>query len=594
MFVLSVGYFTWKYSETAILSLGEQLGKQTSLIAQEQIKALLKEPYQSSRLIKQALRNNLIQKGERDKLEVYIRNIVLDNKYIDNLGFGFSDGSYISYGHSVDRRNLIKNISTTSAQRMFYSYKVELDSDGSESKQEVSRFPNYDARVRPWFSEALSNKRAVWSSIFNGYATKELGITLSEPVYNRSGKFLGVVGSDVILPHLNEKLHAIKLTPNSLVYIVDNKDNLIAYNSESSNISNKLYKVKDSHRELIKQSYGVIKEQDSRAPKFGLYTLQTGNLSARYFVYFMPRAYVEGLNWHVAVVIPENDFFAQINTIKRSIVWVWILSLVLSLSLGLLMALFIIRSINQLRYHVNHIQELDDFSLKSHKIREFYFLAKDFFIMSQRLKKALKRVKRSNKMLEEQVLERTKELNKANNRLLQLSNTDSLTKIPNRRHFEQSLLDDFAQLQLKEIECLSILMCDVDHFKQYNDTYGHQSGDECLKVVAGVIKKSVRKSDTAARYGGEEFVVILPGASSLIAQKIANKIIERLAEKAIAHCSSKAAPYVSLSIGISTVLCEQNLSMQELLQRADQALYAAKSKGRNQSLVYTDEIESLI
>lgn len=590
-FALGAGYFTWTYSEDAILSLGEQLSKQSLLIAQDEMRDLLDRPYEMNLVVKEALKNKLIKKNEKSKLHNYIKSIVVDNNDIDTLGFGFADGSYISYGHSTDG-NLIKNSSSVDGERIFYSYKMSKDSKGNDVKQEVHRRSNYDARMRPWFSEALAIKKPVWSSVFSMYSTGFLGITLSEAVFDTSGDFLGVVGSDVVFNFLNQKLHNIKLTPNSLIYIVDGDDNLIAYNSDDSKIPSTLYKVDKSGNELIKTSYALVKQLGKDELQFTFEDLTLANQSGRYFIHFMPRVYSKSLNWHLAVVIPENDFFEKINKIKSSIFWIWVVSLLVSLFFGLWAAVFIVKSINRLRNKVTHIEDIDDIDLESHRIQELHGLARTFFIMSERLKKALKEVKQSNLALEEKVQARTKELHTANDKLLKLSNTDSLTQIPNRRYFEQSLLDRFSELKQGEIEVLSLLVCDVDHFKQYNDTYGHQAGDECLKEVAGVMKSSVRKSDTAARYGGEEFAVILPDASSHIAKKVADKIIEDLVAKKIPHSNSSVSSYVSLSIGIATTTLKQGLTTDELIKGADQALYMAKSQGRNQSQVYVHEANS--
>lgn len=589
-FALGAGYFTWTYSEDAILSLGEQLSKQSLLIVQDEMRDLLDRPYEMNLVVKEALKNKLIKKNEKSKLHNYIKSIVVDNRDIDTLGFGFFDGSYISYGHSTEG-DLIKNSSRVDGNRIFYSYKVRSDSRGNEVEQEVHRRPNYDARSRPWFSEALAIQKPVWSSVFSMFSTGFLGITLSEAVFDKSGDFLGVVGSDVVFNFLNQRLHKIKLTPNSLIYIVDSDDNLIAYNSDNSKIPNALYKVNKSEDELIKKSYAFVKPQNKGDFQFTFEELTIAKQSQRYFIHFMPYVYSKDLNWHLAVVIPENDFFAKINKIKSSIFWIWVVSLLVSLFFGLWAAVFIVKSINRLRHKVTHIEDIDDIDLESHKIQELYGLARTFFIMSERLKKALKEVKQSNLILEEKVQARTKELHSANDKLLELSNTDSLTQIPNRRYFEQSLLNHFSELEGGRIEALSLLIGDVDHFKQYNDTYGHQAGDECLKVVAAVMKSSVRKSDTAARYGGEEFAVILPDASSDIAKNVAKNIIEKLAAKKIPHSSSSASSQVSLSIGIATATLQQDLTTDELIRRADQALYRAKSEGRNQSQAYVDKAD---
>lgn len=147
--------------------------------------------------------------------------------------------------------------------------------------------------------------------------------------------------------------------------------------------------------------------------------------------------------------------------------------------------------------------------------------------------------------------------------------TDSLTTLFNRRYYDKFIKDQITKSKIQGIKC-SVILTDVDHFKQYNDTYGHPAGDRALKTVAKVMKESVRKSDMPARYGGEEFVIVLPSTSKTIALRIAEKI---RAEISLSHVTT-------VSLGVATYP-EDGITPKELLQKADQALYTAKKKGRN-------------
>ena len=158
---------------------------------------------------------------------------------------------------------------------------------------------------------------------------------------------------------------------------------------------------------------------------------------------------------------------------------------------------------------------------------------------------------------------------------------DSLTQIPNRRFFEEFLAKQWLNSQ-KTQESLCIILCDVDFFKKYNDTYGHQAGDLCLKKVAKVISKAVRSQDLAARYGGEEFVVVLPNATTEIATMVAQRICDRLRELQIPHSSSQVSEFVSISCGIASTSGSSPVSSSEyLVAFADNALYLAKEQGRD-------------
>lgn len=165
-----------------------------------------------------------------------------------------------------------------------------------------------------------------------------------------------------------------------------------------------------------------------------------------------------------------------------------------------------------------------------------------------------------------------------------LAFTDGLTQIANRRFFDRYLTQQWWQ-NTKYHKDLSLILCDVDFFKVYNDTYGHQAGDECLKKVGEAIKKGVRPNDLPARYGGEEFVVVLPNTDSQTAMLVAHNISFKLKEMAIPHINSQVSSHVSISCGISSIKMNNLVSPEELIAAADRALYQAKEQGRDRAFV---------
>ncbi len=188
-------------------------------------------------------------------------------------------------------------------------------------------------------------------------------------------------------------------------------------------------------------------------------------------------------------------------------------------------------------------------------------------------------------MAMERIARMKKALDAANARLEKLSAMDPLTKISNRRDLEQNLLKEWKRNKREEAE-LSALMLDIDYFKPYNDNYGHQQGDECLKQVAKLLSKQLNRShDLVARYGGEEFVIILPKTAIDGAITIADNILKMLAQKALPHEYSGVASHITMSIGISSTKAGAETPT-ALLKQADQALYQAKEQGRNRSQVY--------
>jgi diguanylate cyclase (GGDEF)-like protein len=176
----------------------------------------------------------------------------------------------------------------------------------------------------------------------------------------------------------------------------------------------------------------------------------------------------------------------------------------------------------------------------------------------------------------------TRKLDDANQELTRLSSLDGLTGISNRRQFDETLLREWRRLG-RQGRPLSMLLCDVDYFKQFNDGYGHQVGDECLKAVARTLKDTLRRpADLVARYGGEEFAVILPDTEITGALQVAEAMRSAVEGLSITHSYSKGGNVVTISIGVaSTTPSRTGSDSSVLLKRADDALYQAKQAGRN-------------
>ncbi|CZF77745.1 Phytochrome-like protein cph2 [Grimontia celer] len=207
--------------------------------------------------------------------------------------------------------------------------------------------------------------------------------------------------------------------------------------------------------------------------------------------------------------------------------------------------------------------------------------------MSQHLiqRRAQDDLKALNLSLEHRVAERTAQLEEANKRLNQISREDSLTQVPNRRMLDERLEEEWRRA-LRYQTPLSILIVDIDHFKQYNDKYGHALGDQCLTQVAEALSQVERRAGALlARFGGEEFVFLLPGSNRENAISVANRALEAVRKLEIPHGDSPVAPIVTISAGGKTTIPEKPNNQQQLFIDADVALYEAKNAGKNQAFV---------
>jgi two-component system, chemotaxis family, response regulator WspR len=174
-----------------------------------------------------------------------------------------------------------------------------------------------------------------------------------------------------------------------------------------------------------------------------------------------------------------------------------------------------------------------------------------------------------------------RKLTEINLQLQQIASLDGLTGIPNRRCFDERLEEEWKRA-IREQAWLTLVMLDIDHFKQYNDLYGHLAGDECLKSVASAIAGNMlRPADTAARYGGEEFILVLPGTNLEGGEFVAEKVRSAIEELCIPHEASATGKFITISLGLATTVPGRGSDALELLAETDAALYAAKEAGRN-------------
>jgi diguanylate cyclase (GGDEF)-like protein len=242
-----------------------------------------------------------------------------------------------------------------------------------------------------------------------------------------------------------------------------------------------------------------------------------------------------------------------------------------------------------------------DFSpqVRAPRILELSTLADSFTQMSQEIQESRQQLEDYSRSLEQKVSDRTQALQQevqfrteaevalqsANEELQRLAYLDGLTQIANRRKFDERLSQEWRRLKRDQLP-LSLILCDVDYFKQYNDSYGHQVGDDCLYKVAYVLAIAARRPpDLAARYGGEEFAVLLPNTSLEGAVEVAKKIQVQIKALQLPHQRSGVSQYVTVSFGVASMIPAETKTPEQFLAQVDRALYQAKVEGRDRIAV---------
>lgn len=225
--------------------------------------------------------------------------------------------------------------------------------------------------------------------------------------------------------------------------------------------------------------------------------------------------------------------------------------------------------------------QLGEFIKRKYAEQELQEAEASIRILYEQEKRQSEELSQKNLELEQAKLE----LESANRELQRLVSVDGLTQIANRRCFDKTLESEWRRMARYK-QPLSLILCDIDFFKLYNDTYGHQGGDECLKAVAEILARNARRGgDLAARYGGEEFAVILPRTDARGALRVAELIHSDLKARAIPHAGSKVSKFVTISMGVAIAVSDPKLSIEGLIGDADRALYRAKLEGRDR-IVY--------
>jgi diguanylate cyclase (GGDEF)-like protein len=266
----------------------------------------------------------------------------------------------------------------------------------------------------------------------------------------------------------------------------------------------------------------------------------------------------------LALQLPPRDFDTEL--LWTPLIVAFIVSLIGYAGILVLVRQLLIDPIQTIGAHLRRVQENGDYSLRLDSER-----GNELGDVSRNIDTLVEHVQLQREQLQQQAAE-----------MQALSYLDGLTGLANRRRFDQALVDNWALAQRARTP-LALLMCDVDYFKSYNDHCGHQRGDEVLRCVADIIRRTVaRHSDIAARYGGEEFAILLPDTGEDSAARIAERLLEDLRGAAIRHDHSPISGQLTLSIGVASLVPDASRSQRDLVRCADEALYSAKAGGRNQ------------
>jgi diguanylate cyclase (GGDEF)-like protein len=618
LIVSLVGYLSYRNGQHAVEDLTGQLIDSVGVRVEQKLNSYLSLPW----LVNQSNRDAVLR-GSIDldfsrspaalatpsntQREQYLWQQMQLFPALSWISLGTETGDTLGIWRPDDQSKLQISISNQATQH-FGTYYATNDQGLRTNRLKVEK-PAFNPRTRPWYRQAVAAKQGIWTSIYSGFTPGTIFLAASQPLHDRTGKLLGVSGVDVSLSGIQKFLAENPVSLTGQVFLVEKSGMLVASSSQES-----------PFRQLADKSLQRVEAKNSETPLISATTsfinnklggfkpiqhsryFQFDNAGQHYFGRVLSFSHRQGLDWSIVIVVPAADVMSKIQASTNMTIWLCLFASGLIIVVNSYLGRWLAKPITDLSQASQGIVQ-GDFSYKpnpSHpNVHEISDLVVSVGQMSQEIQESRQQLEEYSQSLEQQVVDRTQALEEeirrrsaaeealhlVNKELAAIAYLDGLTQLANRRQFDDRLLQEWRRLQ-REKSPLSIIMCDVDYFKQYNDTYGHCGGDDCLKEVAKAIEAAARRAaDLTARYGGEEFVALLPNTPLTGALEVAKLIQQRVKSLHMPHAKSAVSEYVTLSFGVSSIIPTDATTPEELLLRADRALYQAKQAGRNQIVV---------
>ena len=443
--------------------------------------------------------------------------------------------------------------------------------DASKQIMDSQVFPQLGLGVMQVVEQAPSLQgRPYWDVLEVRNGQKNI-VMFREIFFKANNRLAGCLFLGIRQTHFSNIFDDVDLGADSDIYILDAKDGSIIVQTRDklvmvgTNTANRALAEKIGESMLRGEPTGFITyENRELRHEAG----EAGKFVAAYTQ--IPRS-----TWFVVSSIPYNNLLAEAQSIRDKMILIGFICFVCSIVL----AYIISRSISTpLKKLVGIMKETET---GNYKIRMAHEGRDELTVLSQKFNEMASKIDHEYALLEERVTERTQDLEEANRKLAALSMTDGLTGVANRRRFDEALVTEW-QRAARAGQPLALIMLDVDFFKNYNDHYGHQEGDVCLRKVARVLQSHARRaSDLGARYGGEEFVMLAPETDVDSALSLAENIREEIEALAMPHLQSPLG-CVTCSIGVAVLVPDENQTPEMFIRMADKAMYRAKAQGRNQ------------
>lgn len=580
-----VGYLSFRNSQLTVHTLASQLRTELTARILQQIAATVERPYVVNQINATSfLRGDIELMSADGEHQFWQQAQVFPSTNLIYCATE-AEGAFLGVGRSQGGTGDGLQTYVANPQTGRYMHYYELDATGQRSFLKSKSNKIYDPRQRPWYETTKQEGGSTWSPVYLDFETYLPTITANTPIYDsQSGDLLGVCATDIILSEeLNSFLQALSISKSGIAFIVEPSGVLIASSTpepittgEGENIE--LLPASESANSLIQATADYLQETYDTLEAVDSAQLNARLDDSRHYVETVRFHDEYGLDWIVVLVVPEADFMAQVYRSTRTTIILCIFAFVVTILIGLCITRWLSLPLRQLSAVAQEIGKQEwntPIELNRHDV--IGDLSRSFATMTQQLQVAFKD-------LESRIDERTFDLVRANQELQLISHIDGLTQIANRRYFDGYFEQEWQRLT-REKQPISLILCDVDYFKRYNDHYGHQAGDLCLQRIAHILAKIIhRPADLVARYGGEEFILLLSETDTDGAITVAQNILHTLREMQLPHATSETQQ-ISVSLGIGTVVPGAYTTPAALLKGTDLALYEAKAQGRDRYVI---------
>lgn len=605
-----VGYSSYRNGQEAVNSMADRMMEQTTKRVRDHLDNTLQIQQQAVAINHSAFEQGALKIDNLEQVRSQLWQQMNLSPNLSSTYFANERGEFIGYFRLLSKEIVEKaeklsdetlqqgtlvlgEVNLTDVNKRKY-YLVDNQGRGRKFVYGISS----DVKSTDWYIAAKKANKQTWSPIFVYKVPNTFGLDAIAPIYNSKDndkvELQGVFSSGIILDGIGTFLNNLNFSPSGKTFIIEHSGNIVATSTLETPF------LKNEQGALTRLSATQSQDPQTRAiatylqAKYGDFHqvpnylhLQVPFQGKTLFVRVTPYQDRRDLDWLVVVVIPDTDFMGEIQANFRLTILISVITLLIATGLGIMTTRWITHPILRLAKASQAIAKGDwqnsvvvenqtQQILESQSITEVNTLFDSFHGMAIQLKESFE-------TLEHRVEERTNELMIANRQLESLVNLDGLTHIANRRRFNNYLEIEWQRHQ-REQRPLALILMDIDYFKRYNDSYGHQGGDDCLIQVAQVIAQTPKRpTDLTARYGGEEFVIVLCNTDTEGALKIADAVQTAIADLAIPH-ETYVNNYVTLSMGVASLIPISGQNPESLISYADKALYTAKDQGRNRAI----------